>query len=186
MSELSRFDYDGGYETYKKEQIAANHRKLSWEFKRPQQMDEIKKTKPEAANILCHGTRRGGEQQAFINRYPNAYVIGSEISDTATQFPHTVEHDFNTQRQEWVGKFDIVYSNAFDHAFDPDVTIEVWKEQLAPEGVMFLHWNVQQNIKSHKVDPISGTMAQFMQFLERHGFKCRLTVEKDLVECRLE
>lgn len=185
MSKLNRYNYDGGYENYRSEQIRGNYKKLDWKFRRPQHIDTIKTIVPEAKNILCHGTRGGGEQQTFIKHYPQAYVIGSEISDTATQFPNTVEHDFNIQRDEWIGKFDIIFSNAFDHSYDPDVTIEVWKEQLVPTGVMFLHWSSYQNKVSTSMDPVSGTVDQFVKFLQQHNLTVQHTQSKDLLECRL-
>lgn len=173
------------YKHYKEEQIAANHRKLSWNFTGKSHIAEIKKRKSDASNIICHGTRRGGEQLEFLKFYPNAYVIGTEISDTATQFPNTVEHDFNVQKEEWIEKFDVIYSNAFDHSFDPNITIEVWKQQLAKYGIMYLAWPEKHNSKSTSVDPLSGKKDDFISFLQQHSLQVEVTGISELLECKL-
>ena len=61
--------------------------------------------------ILCHGTRRGLEQQYIIEYFENIEnleVIGTEISYTATQFPNTIEWDFHEVKDEWIGNVDIM------------------------------------------------------------------------------
>jgi len=174
------------YEHYKKEQIAANYQKLSWSFKNKAHMEEIKKRKNSANNIICHGTRRGGEQLEFLKQYPDAYVIGTEISDTATQFPNTIEHDFNVQKQEWIENFDIVYSNAFDHSFDPDTTIEVWKQQLNKDGLMYLVWPNHSNSQSTSFDPLSGTRDELVVFLQKHELEVEVTDMPQMLECKVK
>jgi len=157
------------YDDYVTNQMLANKRKISWKFKGRDRIKWIKNYKKEATNIICHGTRCGIEQQDFKDLYSEAYVIGTEISDTATQFPMTIQHDFAVIREEWIGKFDIIYSNSFDHSFNPDVAIETWKGQLNSTGKMFLEWNVIQNRKSIPADPVSGNLEEFKDFLNKHN-----------------
>jgi hypothetical protein len=45
---------------------------------------------------ICHGTRRGNEQKWFRAAL-QCDVIGTEISDSATQFAHTVQWDFQRE-----------------------------------------------------------------------------------------
>lgn len=167
------YDYKS-YDEYLTNQMAANKRKLGWTFKGRNRINWIKNYKKEAANIICHGTRSGIEQQDFKDLYSEAFIIGTEISDTATQFPMTVQHDFALVKEEWIGKFDIIYSNSFDHSFDPHVTIETWKDQLSSTGKMFLEWNIIHNSKSIITDPVSGTLEEFKDFLINHN----ITIEK--------
>ena len=106
------------YDEYVASQKEANEEKQHMSFV---QLKTIKKIfdvyGPNAKNILCHGTRRGAEQKYFKHVYPNAEIIGSEIG--ISDWPMTVQHDFAVPKKEWVGYFDIVYSNSFDHSFDP-------------------------------------------------------------------
>jgi hypothetical protein len=163
---MKTFEYTN-YDAYVKYQIDGNHRKVNKQlayFDKFSHIEWIKSVKPEAKNIICHGTRRGGEQQDFLKLYPDAYVIGTEISDTATQFPLTIEHDFNIQKQEWINKFDILYSNSFDHSFNIEKTIKVWADQMNKDGKMFIEWNIKGSAKSTSMDPVSGTIAQLRSF----------------------
>lgn len=157
------------YDEYVTSQMLANKRKISWKFKGRDRIKWIKNYKKEATNIICHGTRSGIEQQDFKDLYSEAFIIGTEISDTAVQFPMTIQHDFAIVKEEWIGKFDILYSNSFDHSFDPHVAIETWKAQLNSNGKMFLEWNVIQNRKSIPADPVSGNLEEFKDFLNSHN-----------------
>ena len=165
---LNVYEYKD-YEEYVSEQTKANKRKLHWEFPGNDHVQWIKTVKLNANKIICHGTRRGGEQKQFKLYYPDAYVIGTEISETATQFEMTVQHDFAVEKKEWIGQFDILYSNAFDHSYDPDKCIETWKKQLSPSGRMFLDWNENHRDTSYvPSDPVSGSLENFIRFLNEH------------------
>ena len=161
-------NYDS-YGHYVECQTEANKEKLNWPFKKEDHVQWIKSKKLGAMNIICHGTRNGGEQKIFKKYYPDAYIIGTEISDTAYQFDMTTQHDFTEQKFEWISKFDILYSNAFDHSFRPEETIETWKEQLSYDGKMFIEWSDYYNAKSSHSDPVSGTSQEFMDFLISKG-----------------
>lgn len=80
---------------------------------------------------ICHGTRRGLEQSWFGARL-KCKVIGTEISDTAAQFPNTIQWDFHEVKQEWVGAVDFIYSNSFDHSYDPEKCINAWMSCVKP------------------------------------------------------
>lgn len=157
------------YNHYVDEQTTANKRKLNWPFKKEDHVKWIKEKKLGANNIICHGTRNGGEQKIFRKYYPDAYIIGTEISETASQFEMTVQHDFAMPKPEWIGKFDIVYSNSFDHSLDPSKTIETWKKQISYDGYIFVEWDYLNNSKSTLSDPVSGSTKEFISFLESHN-----------------
>jgi hypothetical protein len=157
------------YDHYVEAQTGANKRKITWQFKKEDHVKWIKERKLGAKNIICHGTRNGGEQRFFQKYWPDAYVIGTEISETATQFEMTVQHDFAIPKTEWIGKFDILYSNSFDHSIDPPKTIETWKKQISYDGKLFIEWSDYYNAKSTLSDPVSGTTQEFISFLESHN-----------------
>jgi hypothetical protein len=56
----------------------------------------------------------------------------------------------------WSGKFDIVYSNSFDHCIYPEETLKVWHDQLTPNGSVFIEYSEQQSI-GNKDDPLGAT-----------------------------
>ncbi len=86
---------------------------------------------------LCHGTRRGTEQESLSEKF-NIDVIGTEISETASQFPKTIEWDFHDIKEEWVDNTSIIYSNSFDHAFDPIYALGNWMRCIHKTGFIYL------------------------------------------------
>ena len=71
---------------------------------------------------------------ASCAEYAGFDVIGTEISDTAGQFANTVQWDFHDVNGEWVSRFDFVYSNSLDHAWNPKFALQTWLNQLNPKG----------------------------------------------------
>ena len=126
------------YDEYVASQIEANIRKIKNIWVEKKTIQEIARQHGTANTILCHGTRNAAEQKYFKDFYPDAEVLGTEISPTANNFPLTVQWDFNQVNKEWIGKYDIVYSNAFDHSCDPKQTLSIWKEQLTSTGRLYL------------------------------------------------
>lgn len=155
------------YDHYKEAQTRTNKAKLDWIYARESVIKVICKDKATASNIICHGTRNGAEQQYFKKHFPNAYIIGTEISDTAEKFPMTVQHDFTHEKEEWIAKFDIVYSNAFDHSIDPEKTITTWKNQLTETGRLYLEYAESQSI-CNDADPLDATKEEIKNLIKKH------------------
>lgn len=143
------------YNDYVDAQTDANIRKIKYVWVQKDTINLIKNYIPTADKILCHGTRNGKEQEYFFEEYGDILIIGSEISHTAVNFPNTVQHDFNLPREEWVGMFDIVYSNAIDHSYDPKTTLQIWKDQLSRNGQLCLEVALSpDDNKSRPSDPV--------------------------------
>jgi len=157
------------YEEYVKIQTEINKEKLGWVYAKPRVIEAISRTVLTASCILCHGTRNGAEQKMFLQHWPHAYVIGTEISDTATQFKNTIEWDMQKEKVEWVGKFDIVYTNAFDHCIYPEQALQTWKNQLCLRGSLFLEYSEQQSVYQAS-DPLDATLSEVKQMLKDAGF----------------
>jgi len=86
---------------------------------------------------ICHGTRRGKEQEWYA-KYLDCNVIGTEISDTAEQFPNTIQWDFHMVKPEWRNSVDFIYSNSFDHSYNPEEGLTSWMSCLKREGYALL------------------------------------------------
>lgn len=131
------------YETYREIQQEGNRRKINWQFV-PQShiklcAEFLENAVGPVAFGICHGTRSGSEQAWFAQALSgNPDIIGTEISDNATDFPKTVQWDFHDPNPEWEGRADFVYSNSWDHAFEPLRAFSSWMQSLRPGGVMLL------------------------------------------------
>jgi hypothetical protein len=118
---------------------------------------------------ICHGTRRGDEQAWFRERL-GCEVIGTEISETATQFPHTIQWDFHDAKAEWLEKADFIYSNSYDHSFDPALCFRVWAASLRVGGVMLLEHNTQNTPAAvNELDPFGIERDELVAFLDMIG-----------------
>jgi len=159
------YDYKN-YDEYVSEQTRANKEKISWRYVHPSIIKRISEHKGNANFIICHGTRSGAEQKWFKDNYPNAYIIGTEISETAWQFEMTIQHDFAKVKDEWIGKADIVYSNSFDHSIDPQVTINTWRDQLKDDGTMYLEYSESESV-CESVDCLLASQKEIVDLINK-------------------
>ncbi len=65
-------------------------------------------------------------------------VIGTDIDPIASKNSKVEKWNFQEQNQDWVSKFDFVYSNSHDHSSNPEQTFKIWSEQIKPDGFIIL------------------------------------------------
>lgn len=142
--ELYRYRKPDGtfdYEKYKEIQISGNKRKIDNVWVQEENIaflaDYLTDKIGDINFGLCHGTRRGKEQEWFT-KYLNCKVIGTELSDTAEQFPNTIQWDFHEVRPEWINAVDFIYSNSFDHSYDPQKCLKAWMSCIKKGGVCMI------------------------------------------------
>jgi hypothetical protein len=105
---------------------------------------------------ICHGTRRGKEQEWF-RKYLGCEVIGTEISDTAETFPYTIQWDFHEVKPEWLDSVDFIYSNSFDHSYDPEKCLNAWMSCLRKGGLCFIeHSSLHEPQGASERDPFGA------------------------------
>ncbi|MCG7850924.1 MAG: hypothetical protein MIO92_00215 [Methanosarcinaceae archaeon] len=151
--------YKLGYEHYKKVQTEANHKKINNVWVEERTIAMIKNYIGEASKILCHGTRSGREQQYFKKYFIKCDIIGTEISDTAKNYPDTIEWDFHEVKPEWENHFDLIYSNSLDHSYNPYLALKAWLSCLNDSGTLVIEWT-GQNERSTWNDPFSATLEE--------------------------
>jgi SAM-dependent methyltransferase len=170
------YEYNS-YADYVAAQREAHERKKTSVWVQPDVIDIIASRYHEAQMILCHGVRTGAEVLMFSERLPAATVIGTEIGKRPDNpQPYIVyEWDFHEQCDKWDGVFDIVYSNSFDHAYDPDKALSVWTDQLRPGGVLIIEWAERvagkrgfHDKQSKPSDPLSGTVEEIADTVRRY------------------
>lgn len=178
--ESGRFDY----ERYKKVQIEGNKQKIGLQWVTEESVMYLSKYilreygRPQFG--ICHGTRRGLEQQWFRKHLDCDDVIGTEISDTATQFPNTIQWDFHESRPEWLNATDFIYSNSWDHSYDPVKLFNAWMSCLKPGGLCFLEHTPNQTTVN-ELDPLGLTIEEMTALLNDLG-KGRWTVKEILCD----
>ena len=96
---------------------------------------------------VCHGARNGLECDELMRHLPQAEIVGTDIiphsgkSRLTSGRAEVIEWDFNQPKPEWIGRFELIYSNSLDHSNDPTATLSVWLHQLAWNGALFVQWN---------------------------------------------
>jgi hypothetical protein len=161
------------YQEYVDAQVAANVRKINNVWVRPSTISKIKAAAGgNVQTILCHGTRNAAEQKYFREAYPFAMIVGTEISHTADQFPMTVQWDFHEEKEGWNNRFDLIYSNSFDHSYDPDKCLTTWVGQLAAGGKLFLEHALDESDNRSRVsDPLEISTEEVVELLESKGLR---------------
>lgn len=157
---LEKYD---SYEEYKEIQTQGNKKKLDVVWVSEKNIKFLSEyLKNNISNMvfgLCHGTRNGAEQKYF-KKYLGIEMMGTEISDTATQFPDTIQWDFHEELPQYESKADFVYSNSFDHAYDPGKAFRAWTKTLkSPESVIVLeHSSGHGPEAATKLDPFGADL----------------------------
>lgn len=130
-------------------------------------------------NGICHGARQGLEVELFLDQYPQANIIGTDL---APQKECVIEWDFQQQKPEWVEHFDFVYSNSLDHSNEPEKCISIWLDQLTQGGFLFLMWSPLYTLARAAVphrggDCFGASLDEYMQIFDKIG------IVRDLIYC---
>lgn len=89
--------------------------------------------------IVCLGIRSGNEYNPMTKAYPEAEVYGVDIHPEVTKVgKNCFAYDFNKLPAEWQNKFDFIYSNSLDHAFNVGDTIKEWTRIAKADATMLL------------------------------------------------
>ena len=145
---LYKYENESGefdYEVYAKAQTLLNRKKIHLNGPAKALIKQLGfYVRQEFINIghqpklgLCHGSRQGHEQKHF-SKYLQIPVLGTDISDTANQFPNTIRWDFHNIADKWINNVDFIYSNSLDHSYDPIHCLRQWFKCLRPGGICIL------------------------------------------------
>ena len=183
--------YDS-YEEYKESQIKLNKRKIDLTFADEKTLKkvssivkesiDIQKTKPSKVFGICHGSRNGFEQNLLNKIIPDSDIIGTDISDTALNFENTVHWDFHDKKDEWVGKFDFVYSNSLDQSWKPKHALSTWLDQIKDDGVVIIEHTVYHSPEHAGAGDPFGVRPLVMPYLLTEWFGHKISISHYLQE----
>ena len=155
------------YDEYVKVQTEGNLQKLKNVWAYQGVFDKIAEHKPDAKDIICHGTRNGAELDMFKKAIPSLYyIVGTEISHTANKFPNTIQHDIHEQIDSFVNKFDIVYSNSIDHSYNHFKALKTWTDQLNQKGLLCIELATGAENKMRELDPLEIYPKELVKIME--------------------
>ena len=173
------------YEEYKKTQTEGNKEKIDEVFEIEENIkmlsNHLKSNLNDIKFGLCHGTRTGKEQEWF-RKYLNTEVLGTEISDTATSFPNTIQWDFHDVKDEWIESVDFIYSNTLDHSYDAKLCLKQWFKCLRKSGICIINCTTTHSpLYVTKLDPFGftkdGLRNLINELVEESGVKIEAILE---------
>jgi hypothetical protein len=125
---------------------------------------------------LCHGTRNGFEQKYLNTAGRKINAIGTDISETATEFDNTVQWDFHDENPNWVGGFDFIYSNSLDQAWNPKLALKTWLNQVKTGGVVVIeHTESHGPLGASEMDPF-GVRPTVMPYVLTEWFGHQISI----------
>ena len=88
-------------------------------------------------------------------------MIGTEISDNAEIYPHTIQWDFHEIKEEWLESADFIYSNSFDHSYDPEKCLNAWMKCTRSGGICIIeHSSAHAPSGASQFDPFGADIEQ--------------------------
>jgi hypothetical protein len=166
---MKKYQYTD-YDEYIKTQIETTERKLGRTWARPESIKAIvkglkkKRFKPRIG--MCHGARTGEEVKYFKKYFQHCVVYGTDIAPICKS-KYVIVWDFHKMHPGWNGRFDFVYSNSWDHLFDPVEGLKTWASQIALDGHLILEHSDQHiEKKVNIVDSIGMTFKEFIKFVQ--------------------
>jgi hypothetical protein len=156
------------YDHYYKAQLKKYERKKNniWVKEKEIVMivNHIKKNLVNVTRGLCHGTRTGWEIQEFKKRL-KCDVLGTEIAPN--NIPDTITWDFHDIKDEWIKRFDFIYSNSFDHSNRPQYCIDQWMKCLKDRGICYVTWMLSSLRNFDAADCLSADRKEYRKMFNK-------------------
>ncbi len=121
---------------------------------------------------LCHGVRYGEELDKFEKKFGGGVWIGTEIVSELCDDVRIFNYDFSWVKDGWIGNFDLIYSNSFDHARYPRKVAKAWISCLSPSGRLYVEWSPWHNKlggRSAKADCFAASADEYMKIFQKAG-----------------
>ena len=143
-------------------------------FKRLSAIDHIVSFK--SKNVLCLGARKGVEVRSFLDL--GCFAVGIDLNPT-TENKYVVCGDFhNIQFPDLC--VDIVYTNSFDHVFDPEKVLSEINRILKNQGIFILEAVVMSDLKELTASPgyyyesfYWSEIRHLIEIIEEKGFSAK-------------
>lgn len=171
-------DYTNEYDLYVTNQKILNERKFGPGCNDSNEIfakikDEVLSRNSKPTFGLCHGVRSGSENK-ILGDMLSCTVIGTEIGDKFGYPEITIQWDMHEIKDEWLAACDVIYSNSFDHTYDPIYCLNQWAKTLKPTGIIVLQYAINGHyipeiISSKKYspgDPFNASIETYKQMCE--------------------
>jgi hypothetical protein len=163
------------YDEYKRVQVAANKLKYHNVYAEDPELRRIaadfKSRVKHARAGLCHGVRNGYEVRKLRQLLPAVNIVGTDISETAATIPNCIVWDMHELKPEWINRIDFIYSNSWDHTYDPEMMFARWSKCLSEKGRLYLPYtNLQSEVgvtDNTKIDVFGCSIDELLDILRK-------------------
>lgn len=166
-----------GYDEYREAQVEKNKKKFNRHFVKAEVIKWIarhaKSKIKEVDGILCHGVRNGREMDLFA-KYFDCDIVGTDISETIWEVPRGVCWDFHDVNPIWNESYNVVYSNSFDHSYDPDKALSAWTDAMTTDrSALYLEWTdkghgVNEVNDLDAADCLQATLGEYVDLMKKY------------------
>ena len=159
------------HDEYVKAQIVKNEKKINHIWVKTDEINmivsQVKKNIPDFKFGICHGVRNAWEVQR-LRKLLKIEIIGTEIAPSAKKFKHTIQWDFHDIKDEWKNSVDFIYSNSFDHSYNPEMCLDQWMKCIRKEvGICFIHWMSTNVNKIDAADCFGGSIKDYRNLINK-------------------
>jgi SAM-dependent methyltransferase len=123
-----------------------------------------------SASVLCLGARQGTEVKAFLDL--GCFAVGLDLNP-GRENKFVLHGDFH-QIQFVTDSVDVIFTNSFDHAFDPEKLIAEIIRLLKPSGMLIveaIHGEAEETAPDHYASFWWQRVDDLAALLTRHGFQ---------------
>lgn len=114
---------------------------------------------------VCHGAKLGKENVWFQDVTKFEW-IGTDIVIETNEQMNLINWDFHEIKQGWERKFDVIYSNALDHSYDPEKALKRWFRCLNTNGICVIEHS-DCDLRSDRTDPFGATFDEYKKLIEK-------------------
>lgn len=162
------------YDEYVQAQIEKNEKKLKLVWVKEREIisivDRIKRYIPNPEFGLCHGVRNAWEVRKF-KKLLKIKVLGTDIAPSVNSYENTIQWDFHEVKDEWINNVDFIYSNSFDHSYDPRMCLDKWMSCIKKKtGICFIHWMATNATEYDAADCFAASLKEYRKLFRRDYF----------------
>jgi len=118
---------------------------------------------------ICHGAKLGKENVEF-EKQTGINFIGTDISIDSSIDMKLIKWDFHDVKDEWIENVDIIYSNALDHSYNPELCLSQWISCLTDRGICIVE-HTHCHLDSTATDPFGATLQEYCDLILSVGGK---------------
>jgi hypothetical protein len=120
---------------------------------------------------ICHGAKLGKENM-WLQEKTKIDFIGTDLICPTNDKMKLLNWDFHETKKEWKNKFDVMYTNSFDHSYDPEHCLRQWLSCLSEGGICIIEWSPGHGeMSQNEIDSLGASFQEYKTLIEKASGK---------------